>query len=68
MKVATGELEKLSIFGDDYDTRDGTGVRDYIDVNDLIDGHIKAFQTLVNSEKLIVNGENKKKSDEMEDD
>ena len=64
MKVATGELEKLSIFGDDYDTRDGTGVRDYIDVNDLIDGHIKAFQTLGNSEKWIVNNENVKKSDE----
>nr|MDD3719881.1 UDP-glucose 4-epimerase GalE [Candidatus Gracilibacteria bacterium] len=44
MKVAIGELPYLNIFGNDYSTIDGTGVRDYIDVNDLIEGHIKAFQ------------------------
>lgn len=44
VKVATGELECLSIFGDDYDTKDGTGVRDYIHVVDLSRGHIKAIE------------------------
>ena len=42
-KVATGELESLGVFGDDYDTPDGTGVRDYIHVVDLADGHVKAL-------------------------
>ena len=46
MKVATGELEKVHIFGDDYDTADGTGVRDYIHVVDLSLGHIKALEYL----------------------
>ena len=41
-QVAVGKLEKLSVFGDDYDTRDGTGVRDYIHVVDLAAGHVKA--------------------------
>lgn len=45
-KVATGELECLSVFGDDYDTPDGTGVRDYIHVVDLSVGHVKAVQKL----------------------
>ena len=44
VKVATGKLEQLSIFGDDYDTVDGTGVRDYIHVVDLAKGHIKAIE------------------------
>lgn len=48
-KVATGELEKLSVFGNDYDTVDGTGVRDYIHVVDLAKGHIKALDYIVNS-------------------
>ena len=43
-KVANGELECLSIFGDDYDTKDGTGVRDYIHVVDLAKGHLKALK------------------------
>ncbi len=43
VKVATGELEILSIFGDDYDTVDGTGVRDYIHVVDLARGHVLAL-------------------------
>jgi len=42
-KVANGELECLSVFGDDYDTIDGTGVRDYIHVVDLSEGHLKAL-------------------------
>ena len=42
-QVAVGKLEKLSVFGDDYDTPDGTGVRDYIHVVDLAKGHVKAL-------------------------
>lgn len=45
-KVAKGELEKLSVFGGDYDTIDGTGVRDYIHVVDLAKGHVKAIEKL----------------------
>lgn len=43
-QVAVGKLEKLNVFGDDYDTPDGTGVRDYIHVVDLALGHIKAVE------------------------
>ena len=42
-KVATGQLEEIHIFGDDYDTIDGTGVRDYIHVMDLAKGHVLAL-------------------------
>lgn len=42
-RVASGRLERLSIFGDDYDTPDGTGVRDYIHVTDLAAGHLAAL-------------------------
>lgn len=42
-QVAIGRLEQLSVFGDDYDTADGTGVRDYIHVVDLAEGHMKAI-------------------------
>ncbi|MGG2971703.1 UDP-glucose 4-epimerase GalE [Geobacillus stearothermophilus] len=45
-QVAIGKREKLYIFGNDYDTHDGTGVRDYIHVVDLVKGHIKALQYL----------------------
>ncbi len=45
-QVATGKRECLSVFGDDYDTPDGTGVRDYIHVEDLADGHLKALRKL----------------------
>ena len=44
MKVATGELPELGVFGDDYDTPDGTGVRDYIHVVDLAKGHVLAIE------------------------
>ena len=44
VKVATGELPHLNIFGNDYDTKDGTGVRDYIHVVDLAIGHISALE------------------------
>ncbi|HIR48213.1 MAG TPA: UDP-glucose 4-epimerase GalE [Candidatus Caccousia avicola] len=45
-RVAAGQLECLSVYGDDYPTRDGTGVRDYIHVCDLANGHLKALQKL----------------------
>lgn len=54
MKVISWELEKISIFGNDYDTVDWTWVRDYIDINDLINGHIKAYDRLKNLEKIWV--------------
>lgn len=44
MQVAIGKLECLSIYGDDYDTKDGTGVRDYIHVVDLAKGHLAAVE------------------------
>lgn len=44
--VATGARPELSVFGDDYDTRDGTGVRDYLHVTDLAEGHIAAINYL----------------------
>ena len=46
VRVASGQLEQLSVFGNDYDTPDGTGVRDYIHVVDLAKGHIKALERL----------------------
>lgn len=46
-KVASGELEILSVFGNDYPTKDGTGVRDYIHVVDLSLGHIKALEKVM---------------------
>ena len=45
-KVATGKLKELSIFGNDYPTKDGTGVRDYIHVCDLANGHVLALEKL----------------------
>ena len=42
-QVAVGKLKEVGVFGDDYDTPDGTGVRDYIHVMDLADGHVKAL-------------------------
>ena len=52
VKVATRELEILSVFGNDYDTKDGTGVRDYIHVVDLAKGHIKAIEKVINESGL----------------
>lgn len=45
-KVAIGKIKELSVFGNDYDTIDGTGVRDYIHVVDLAKGHVKALEKL----------------------
>ena len=53
-KVATGKLDKLNIFGNDYDTKDGTGVRDYIHVCDLAEGHVKALKKLETNSGLVI--------------
>ena len=53
-QVAIGKLDKLQIFGDDYDTVDGTGVRDYIHVVDLADGHIAALEKLKQKCGLVI--------------
>lgn len=46
MDVATGKRDKVMVFGDDWDTPDGTGVRDYIHIMDLVEGHVAAVEHL----------------------
>ena len=53
-QVAVGKLEKLGVFGDDYNTHDGTGVRDYIHVVDLAIGHVKAIDYILTNPGLDV--------------
>ena len=53
-QVAIGKLERLGVFGDDYDTHDGTGVRDYIHVVDLAVGHVRAVEKLREKEGVSV--------------
>lgn len=56
MEVASGMRKKVLVFGSDYNTTDGTGVRDYIHVNDLASAHVLALEYLVNKKKnLTVN-------------
>ncbi|MBI9101704.1 MAG: UDP-glucose 4-epimerase GalE [Spirochaetales bacterium] len=56
MEAAAGWREALKVFGNDYDTKDGTGVRDYVHVSDLADGHVKALNYITEKdESLIVN-------------
>ena len=52
-KVAIGELKQLRVFGNDYPTHDGTGVRDYIHVVDLAVGHVKALEKLATNPGLV---------------
>ena len=52
--VAVGKLEKLGVFGNDYDTHDGTGVRDYIHVVDLAVGHVKALKKIEEKAGLCI--------------
>ena len=52
-RVAAGRLAELSVFGNDYDTPDGTGVRDYIHVVDLAEGHVAALGAIVESEEPL---------------
>ncbi len=53
-RVSVGMLDELSIFGDDYDTKDGTGVRDYIHVVDLADGHVASINKLSENCGLVI--------------
>ncbi len=53
-RVATGKLEKLNIFGNDYPTKDGTGVRDYIHITDLATGHVKALEKIAKNPGLEI--------------
>ena len=52
-QVAVGKLECLGVFGDDYDTPDGTGVRDYIHVVDLAKGHVKAVEKMMRDKEGV---------------
>ncbi|MGL1893812.1 MAG: UDP-glucose 4-epimerase GalE [Spirochaetaceae bacterium] len=53
-QVAVGQREELAVFGDDYDTTDGTGVRDYIHVVDLAAGHLKALEKLETKPGVVI--------------
>ncbi len=53
-KVAVGKLKEVHVFGDDYETRDGTGVRDYIHVCDLAKGHVLAVKKLLTKSGLFI--------------
>lgn len=55
MEVAKGERDSMDVFGDDYDTADGTGVRDYIHVNDLASAHVKALDYLQENDSITAN-------------
>ena len=55
MEVASNRREKMEVFGDDFDTADGTGVRDYIHVTDLASAHVKAIEYLNENANLTVN-------------
>ena len=54
VKVANKELKELSVFGNDYDTKDGTGVRDYIHVVDLALGHVRAIEKISKDNGLFI--------------
>ncbi len=54
MEVATGKRQKLEIFGNDYDTRDGTGIRDYVHTSDLAAGHLSALEYISGKDESIV--------------
>ncbi len=53
MEVAVGIREKLAVFGDDYPTRDGSGIRDYVHVSDLAEAHVTAFEYVVRHDKSL---------------
>lgn len=53
VRVVSGELKELTIFGNDYPTHDGTGVRDFIHVVDLAKGHVKALEKLEKEKNII---------------
>ena len=53
-QVAVGKLDSVGVFGTDYDTKDGTGVRDYIHVVDLAIGHVKAIEKLAEKQGVLI--------------
>ena len=55
MEVAAGKRDKLLVFGNDFETRDGTGVRDYIHVTDLAKAHLLAFDLILNQNSATIN-------------
>lgn len=55
LEVASGERDFIGIFGNDYDTKDGTGIRDFIHVVDLVDAHILGINKLLKNESAIYN-------------
>ena len=55
MEVASGERSNMSVYGNDYETPDGSCLRDYIHVNDLALGHVKAIDALLHKSKIITN-------------
>ena len=55
MEVASGVRKSMDIFGDDYESSDGTGIRDYIHVNDLASAHVSALEYLQENDSLTVN-------------
>ena len=54
MEVLTGKEKVLKVFGSDYNTKDGTCVRDYIHVNDLSNAHLKALEYILVAKKTIL--------------
>ena len=55
MEVASGMRNKMHVFGNDYNTHDGTGLRDYIHVSDLAEAHLQALDFLNNNNNIKVN-------------
>ena len=53
MKAAKGKIRQLKIYGKDWDTPDGTAIRDYIHVMDVADGHVLALEYLLNEPQII---------------
>lgn len=53
LQVAIGKLPELTIYGDQWDTKDGTGVRDFIHVVDLAKGHVKALERALSGELTL---------------
>ena len=53
MQTANGEKDSISIFGSDYDTPDGTCIRDYIHVNDICQAHLKGLESLINNDNSV---------------
>ena len=55
LQVPSGQREKIKIYGTDYPTPDGTCIRDYIHINDLVSAHLLALEALDNKDKLVYN-------------